>query len=123
MASEDGWRRRARAADALHEWLAEEHASDWALVIGDVNDDIDVSTYRSRCSPFANLVADPMLRFTTDALGESAQPPTVSWSATIDHHLATARLARRFVAHSAIVVPANDWERNYARTPRDHFPR
>ena len=67
-------------------------------------------------------MADPTLRFTTDALTESEQPTTVSFSATIDHHLATAGLARRFVSNSALVVPADEWVPSFATTTSDHFP-
>ena len=122
MANADGYRRRTRAAAALQGWLAAEHARDWVLVVGDFNDDLDRSTYQARTSPFAALLMDPAYRFTTQALTEAEISTTVHFSATIDHHLATASLARRFVEDSAAVVRPDTWIARFGETTSDHYP-
>jgi endonuclease/exonuclease/phosphatase family metal-dependent hydrolase len=122
MANADGYARRARAASALKAWLADEHRYDWVLVVGDFNDDLDASTYRGRESPFSTFVDDPGYAFTTAALTEAHESTTVHFSATIDHHLATASLARRFVHDSAAVIRPDTWLTDYGDTTSDHFP-
>src|SRR5688500_6985932 len=93
MANRDGYERRLAAAAALKEFLDTEYPTRWVLVVGDLNDDIDASTYAGRPSPFAPLVDDPGYRFTTDTLTDSGISTTVTFSSTIDHHLATDDLA------------------------------
>ncbi len=122
MADYDGYRRRVRAADALQRWLHDEHTRDWALVIGDFNDDLDASTYQGRTSPFDTLAHDEWCRFTTEALSAAQESTTIWHGATIDHHLATASLARRFVEGSAEVLRPDAWVDDYGETTSDHYP-
>lgn len=122
MADADGYQRRTRAAAALRAWLEAEHAHDWALVIGDFNDDLDASTWQGRTSPFDALAHDPRYRFTTAALTDAGVSTTVWHGATIDHHLATASLARRFVEGSAEVLRPDAWIADYDESTSDHFP-
>lgn len=122
MANYDGWNRRTRASVAFKDWLDATYPTRWVLVVGDLNDDIDVSTYQSRVSPFSNFVADSAnYQFTTSALTEAGQSTTASFRSTIDHHLATNELARRFVMDSAKVVRPSTIP-NYARNTSDHYP-
>jgi endonuclease/exonuclease/phosphatase family metal-dependent hydrolase len=122
MVDADAYERRARASVALESGLAAEHPRDWVLVVGDFNDDLDASTYRRRTSPFANFVGDPAYVFTTQALSDAGISTTVYWSSTIDHHLATASLARRFVEGSAEVLRPDEWIAEYGETTSDHYP-
>jgi endonuclease/exonuclease/phosphatase family metal-dependent hydrolase len=122
MADADGYTRRARASTALESWLAAEHPLDWVLVVGDFNDDIDASTYRDRTSPFANFVGDPAYSFSTQALTDAGISTTTRYSATIDHHLVTSSLARRFVWGSAEVLRPDEWIEDYDGSTSDHYP-
>ena len=122
MANQEGYERRLAAAAALHDYLDAEHAGRWVLVVGDLNDDIDDSTYWGHPSPFAQLVDDPDYRFTTDALSEDGVATTVRYPATIDHHLATDVLSWRFVEGSAEVLPLDEDIADYGDTTSDHFP-
>jgi endonuclease/exonuclease/phosphatase family metal-dependent hydrolase len=123
MANADGWNRRTRASTALKAWLDTTYPTRWVLVVGDFNDDIDVSTYQQRTSPFSNFVADPShYRFATEALTASNQSTTAAFRSTIDHHLATNELFARFVPESAKVVRPDAVVTNYAKNTSDHFP-
>lgn len=122
MANADGYGRRIRAANALKQYLDATYPKRWVLVVGDLNDDIDVSTYQRKPSPFAPFVTDPAYRFTTDALSAAGISTTANFSSTIDHHLATDDLARRFVAGSAKVLRPEAWVADYALTTSDHYP-
>lgn len=123
MANYDGWNRRTRASAALKAWLDATYPTRWVLVVGDLNDDIDVSTYQARLSPFSNFVDDSArYQFTTSALTSSNQSTTAAFRSTIDHHLVTDELFRRFVPGSAKVVHPETVVPDYAHNTSDHFP-
>lgn len=122
MANADGYARRTAAADALHAWLDATYPTRWVAVVGDWNDDLDRSTYRGSVSPFDVFTTDPSYRFTTDALTATNQATTATFSSTIDHHLVTDELARRFVDGSAVVLHPESVVPNYATTTSDHYP-
>ena len=122
MANLDGYQRRVTAAAALKQHLDAQYPRSWVLVVGDLNDDIDTSTYRGSPSPFGPLVADPGYRFTTDALSAAHTSTTVNFSSTIDHHLVTSQLAQRFVAGSARVLRVDGYVPGYGTNTTDHYP-
>jgi len=122
MANYDGYTRRITAANALKQYLDATYPTRWVLVVGDFNDDIDVSTYQRKESPFAAFVNDTAYRFTTDALSAAGTSTTSNFSSTIDHHLATDDLARRFIAGSAKVLRPETWVADYALKTTDHYP-
>lgn len=122
MADYDGWTRRGKAAAALKTYLDVTYPDRWVLVVGDWNDDVDVSTYRGRESPFASLVQSAEYRFTTASLSAASTPTTVGFASTIDHHLATDELAARYVEGSAHVVRLDRYVRAYGESTSDHYP-
>ncbi|MDP2274277.1 MAG: endonuclease/exonuclease/phosphatase family protein [Archangium sp.] len=122
MANSDGYTRRITASNALKWYLDGTYPSRWVLVVGDFNDDIDVSTYQRKPSPLAPFVNDPAYRFTTDSLSAAGISTTANFSSTIDHHLATDELARRFVADSAKVLRPEAWVTDYVLKTSDHYP-
>ncbi len=93
------------------------------LLVGDLNDDLDRSTYHGLTSPFAALVNDTEhYRFTTDSLTATNTPTTVGFSSTIDHHLATQGLAARYVEGSAKVLRVDAQIGEYGTSTSDHYP-
>ena len=122
MADLDGWTRRTKAAQALKAYLDVTYPDRWVLVVGDWNDDVDVSTYRGRETPFASFVQSTGYRFTTTPLSETATPTTVGFASTIDHHLATNELAARYVDGSAHVVRLDRYVTAYGTSTSDHYP-
>jgi endonuclease/exonuclease/phosphatase family metal-dependent hydrolase len=122
MANFDGWNRRTHASAALKTYLDGTYPSRWVLVVGDLNDDIDRSTYQGKLSPFSNFVDDAQYRFTTDALTANNEATTATFPSTIDHHFVTDELALRFVAGSAKVVHPEGLIKSYALNTSDHFP-
>lgn len=121
MANLDGYTRRVEAAQAMKRWLDAEYPTRWVLVVGDFNDDVDVSTYRRSPTPFAPFLSGGY-RFTTDALTKANVSTTLTFSSTIDHHLATDDLAERFVEGSAKVVKTTDLIPDAKTTTSDHLP-
>jgi len=114
---------RTAAAIALKQYLDTAYPTRWVLVIGDFNDDLDVSTYRNSPSPFRSILDDPThYRFITEPLSLASIATTTSFSATIDHHLATNELAAREVPSSAQVIRLDRFVPNYSAEVSDHYP-
>lgn len=122
MANLDGYTRRTDAALALKAFMDAEYGNRWVLLVGDLNDDLDSSTYRHSATPFAPFLADPSYRFTTDALTTANVSTTLTFRSTIDHHLAHNGLLERFVEGSAKVVKTTDLIPDAATTTSDHLP-
>jgi len=123
MANQDGYQRRVTSAAALKTYLDTEYPRSWVLLVGDLNDDLDRSTYHGLTSPFAALVNDTEhYRFTTDSLTATNTPTTVGFSSTIDHHLATQGLAARYVEGSAKVLRVDAQIGEYGTSTSDHYP-
>ena len=122
------WPLAAAPAEGLREdfaclkaYLDGTRASDAVMVIGDWNDDVDVSIATPNATPYANFVADGAhVRFATRELSDAHRGTTVSASSTIDHQLYNAALFPAYVVGSAaVVVQAID---RYAATTTDHYP-
>lgn len=115
------YNRRLAAAASLKSYLDGTRVADNVMVVGDWNDDVDVSTSTPNPTPYANFVNDGThFRFPTKELSDSNRRTTASSSATIDHQLFNAPLFSSYVVGSASVsVPAIA---SYASTTTDHYP-
>lgn len=118
---DDRARREASSAKLLSH-LAQEHADGHVLVVGDWNDDLDVSLARGLATPFADLLADARFVFPTKALTDAHRPTTLFHQEAIDHHLADAALAQWLVPGSAKALRADALVASYRETTSDHFP-
>lgn len=116
----DSYDRRLAASNALKQHLDVTRATDNVMVIGDWNDDVDVSTVTPNASPYANFVTDgTRYRFPTKELSD-ANRRTTAFNSTIDHQLFNAPLFSAYVTGSAsATVPSIT---NYANTTSDHYP-
>lgn len=117
------WDRRSKASAALKSYLDATYPTQRVMVIGDWNDDVDVSIVRPKASPYANFVADSLdYRFPTGALSDAGITSTVYYSDMIDHHMGTNDLQASYVAGSARVLRADEYVADYDQTTSDHFP-
>lgn len=120
LADLESYNRRAAAAADLKGYLDTTHPTDKVMVIGDWNDDVDVSTYMSSPTPFANFVMDGThYKFGTKELSDANRRTTASFSSTIDHQMFNGALFTSYVTGSAaVVIPSIT---NYASTTSDHY--
>ena len=120
LADLDGYTRRGASAVDLKDYLDTTHPTDKVMVIGDWNDDVDVSTYMSSPTPFANFVTDSThYKFGTKELSDANRRTTASFSATIDHQMFNNALFTSYVTGSAaVIIPSIT---NYASTTSDHY--
>lgn len=117
------WERRQAAAVALKAYLDQTHPTANVMVIGDFNDDVDVSITPPNASPYRNFVDDVAgYVVPTKALSDARKSSTVDFAEMIDHHVITDELAGAYVSGSAEVFPADKYVAGYRRTTSDHYP-
>lgn len=127
----DSYTKRLNASAALKTYLDTNLPTERVLVIGDWNDDVDVSiswdpiNLTRRPTPFENFVTDTAdYAFLTSALSAAGMTSTVGHGEMIDHHLATDELAAWHVGTSEVLRP-DLWPSpvtEYGSTTSDHFP-
>lgn len=115
--------RRARAADALKQYLDRTYPDTEVIVVGDWNDGLDRSITPGSASPYAAFVRDgARYRFTSQVLAERGESSTAGYGTMVDHHLVTNELADREVPSSVQVLRPGSAGRNFRSTTSDHFP-
>lgn len=115
--------RRQSAARELKTYLDQVRPNDLVAVVGDWNDDVDVSIVPGQPTPFAAFVADPrQYRFVTGGLSARRISSTTGYRDLVDHHLATNELGALEVTGSAEVYRVDAFIPEYGRTTSDHFP-
>ncbi|HEU5173150.1 MAG TPA: endonuclease/exonuclease/phosphatase family protein [Gemmatimonadaceae bacterium] len=115
--------RRLNASNALKAYLDTSHPTGKVMVLGDWNDDVDVSIVSGMSSPYANFVNDPAdYVFPTKALSDAGISSTVNYSDFIDHHLNTNELNATYVAGSARAMRVDQYFTSYGTTTTDHYP-
>ena len=119
----ESWQRRVDASVALKAFLDVTYPTQRVIVLGDWNDDLDVSISPGRRSPYDNFVADPLrYAFPTLELSVSRVPTTVGFADAIDHHLVSNELAALVQAGSVRVVRLDQVIAGYAQITSDHYP-
>ncbi|WP_434384208.1 putative Ig domain-containing protein [Melittangium boletus] len=131
FADSESYNRRKSAAVALKSHLDALPPTTPVLVLGDWNDDVDVSILRDTSTgsyqptPYQNFVQDSAdYTFLTRPLSLARQTSTVKASNTefIDHQLATRALATSYVNNSAQVLHPEAYIDRYGVTTTDHYP-
>ncbi|MDQ3515915.1 MAG: PKD domain-containing protein [Gemmatimonadota bacterium] len=121
--SSSDWDRRNTASAALKSYLDSTYPTGKVIVIGDFNDDVDVSITKPKASPYANFVADSAdYRFPTKALSDAGITSTVFYRDMIDHHLGTNEFWAVYAAGSAEVLRVDQYIADYDQTTSDHYP-
>ena len=117
----DSYNRRVAASAALKSYLDTTRVNDRVMVVGDWNDDLDVSTYMSSASPYAAFVTDTAhYKFPTKELTDAHKRTTSSSSQAIDHQMVNTPLISGYILNSTTAtVPSIP---NYTNSTSDHFP-
>ncbi|HEX8820332.1 MAG TPA: lamin tail domain-containing protein [Archangium sp.] len=119
--------RRKDAALVLKNYLDTQLPNERVIVLGDWNDDVDVSIVWDSASssylptPYQNFLDAPAdYTFVTQPLSIARQRSTVSFPDFIDHQLYSNELAANYVSGSAQVLKPNIYQ--YGNTTSDHYP-
>lgn len=115
--------RRETAAGLLKDYLDTALPTERVMVIGDFNDDVDVSIHAGSPTPYAAFVADTARwTFPTGALSAAGIASMTRYPDIVDHQLYSDELMRGYVDGSATVVRLDQWLDRYDATTSDHFP-
>lgn len=115
---------RKQAAGLLKQFLDANRANKKVLVIGDWNDDLDVSIYNSNETPFKSWLDDANnYTFLSLPLTQSGKRSTVGFSSMIDHQLMSRELDSFYVPGSCtVLMEASTWISGYGSNTSDHYP-
>jgi hypothetical protein len=117
--------RRLASANELHDTLVTYFGSENVIVLGDFNDDLDVSiTAGFTTTSYSAFTTDPANFFSpTLALSLAGKKSTVSYSDVIDHVMLSNELVPYYMAGSAnILSDVANLVSNYGSTTTDHYP-
>lgn len=113
--------RRAKAAEELKNYL--EPKKRWkGIVLGDWNDDLDVSIVSGKASPFLAWRNDTNYVFPSYRLSLAKQKSTASYSEMIDHLCVTASLKGNFLSNQSGVMVGDSYIASYRLNTSDHYP-
>lgn len=112
--------RRRSAGLALKAWLDARPSTQQVMVLGDWNDDLDVSITHPQDTPYRALLSSSRYTFLTETLTYRGISTTVGYPDPVDHQLVTTSLFQRHVSGSTDVeepvIPS------YGSTTSDHYP-
>lgn len=127
LEQQESYNRRAEAAQSLYTWLQAEKPDAHIILLGDFNDDVDVSIYdNSSPSPYEDFVSDNAgFDAVTSSISQAGQSSYVGGDYTdlIDHIIISNELFGYYVASSEeIFFEAQDMTDFYETTTSDHLP-
>ncbi len=119
----ESWERRMAASAGLLRYLEDQRESDFVLIPGDFNDDIDESITEGRDTPYRNFLdARPHWTFATEALTQAQVTSILGYDNVIDHILVSDEAMARYEEGSAQVYCVDDHIADYENTTSDHLP-
>ncbi|HMJ68214.1 MAG TPA: endonuclease/exonuclease/phosphatase family protein [Cyclobacteriaceae bacterium] len=121
-ASPDDRTRRAFDARLLKDTLDEYYRDRNVIILGDLNDDLDVSIAGGRESPYAPFVNDMSYRCISKQLSDNGWHSTISYDDVIDHQILSSALATGYVDGSAKIVNPFGLIERYGESTSDHLP-
>ncbi|MEY2871245.1 MAG: hypothetical protein RLZZ146_1168 [Bacteroidota bacterium] len=113
--------RRAKAAEELKNYLDPKKRLK-GIVLGDWNDDLDVSIVSGKASPFLAWRNDTNYVFPSYRLSLAKQKSTASYSEMIDHMCVTAALKNNFLPNQSGVMVGDSYIASYRLNTSDHYP-
>ncbi len=113
--------RRAKAAEELKKYI--DAKKRWkGVVLGDWNDDLDISIFSSKASPFLAWRNDTNYIFPTYRLSLNRSKSTASYAEMIDHQVLTPRLKWHWNRSSSGVLVGDAYIGSYRYNTSDHYP-
>jgi len=118
----ESYYKRVNAGTYLKNYLDQIGKRTKGIVIGDWNDDFDMSIYNSNVSPFLNWVNDTNYLVVTKILSNKKIGTTASYPDAIDHMVANSGLKKLWQKDSVYVVNPSKQISGYSANTSDHFP-
>ncbi len=118
---QSAYNRRQLAAEVLKKYI--DARKSWkGVVLGDWNDDLDISIFSSKESPFLGWRKDTNYIFPSYRLSLARQKSTASYSEMIDHQCLTPRLKWHWNRKSSGVMNGDAYIGSYRFNTSDHYP-
>lgn len=118
---QSAYNRRQLAAEVLKKYI--DARKSWkGVVLGDWNDDLDISIFSSKESPFLGWRNDTNYIFPSYRLTQARQKSTASYSEMIDHQCLTPRLKWHWNRKSSGVMNGDAYIGSYRFNTSDHYP-
>ena len=115
------YNRRAKAAEELKNYL--DPKKRWkGFVLGDWNDDLDMSIVSGKASPFVDWRNDTNYVFPSYRLSLAKQKSTASYSEMIDHMCVTASMKSNWLMNQSGVMVGDAYVPSYRFNTSDHYP-
>lgn len=124
FADQESYNSRRGAAESLYNFLTEKKADANIILLGDFNDDVDLSTFNNEETPY-HLFAEDTLNYkiATKSLSEKNFSSTVEFNEMIDHIVFSNELFNRHVTGSEkVFTRVTNFIEMYTSTTSDHFP-
>ncbi len=118
----EAYNRRYSASMVLKSYIQKLGTEKAGLILGDWNDDFDVSILSGYATPFANWTKDTQFLVSTLSLSKAKQKSTVSYTEMIDHIVALPALKPHCMGDSVLVINPSSWISSYGSTTSDHYP-
>ncbi len=123
---EEAYHRRRRAADSLYTYLQQQNPDDRIILLGDFNDDVDVSIYDgSSPSPYEDFEPSSSFEAITGSISAAGESSYIAGNYTdlIDHIVISNELFSLYNDSSEqIYHRAETFIENYVETTSDHLP-
>jgi hypothetical protein len=113
--------RRAKAAEELKNYLDPKKRLK-GIVLGDWNDDLDVSIVSGKASPFLAWRNDTNYVFPSYRLSLAKQKSTASYSEMIDHMCVTTSMKSNWLLNQSGVMVGDAYVPSYRFNTSDHYP-
>ncbi len=115
------YERRSKAAEELKNYL--DPKKRWkGVVLGDWNDDLDVSIVSGKNSPFLTWRNDTNYVFPSYRLSLAKQKSTASYSEMIDHMCVTTSMKSNWLLNQSGVMVGDAYMPSYRFNTSDHYP-
>ncbi len=122
--SSSSYEQRRRSAESLYDYLKNRRPDALVLLLGDYNDDVDVSIYGGKPTPYRPFVEDSAaFRVLSGRLSEEGRRSTVRYDDMVDHITVSDELLPYYRDGSvAVYRRPEQYIPSYGSTTSDHYP-
>lgn len=113
---------RKRSSEWLKDYVNQSVNSAKIILLGDWNDDLDLSVHNNLPSPFSALINSNKGQFISKLLTDLQEATTTSYPETIDHQWVSNALLQYWLKDSIHTWHLNQFILNYAQICSDHYP-
>lgn len=119
----ESWDARKASSEAMKNFLDSYYSEKKFMVLGDWNDDVDVSILSPKPTPFTALMNDTAdYFFVSERLSQLGMKSTVGFSDMVDHQCIATQLKSWYIENSSGVMYLDAAIPNFANSTSDHYP-